>query len=698
MAGHRQRMKKRLKRLKIGKNHPVLSVFVFMILFTLTACIAAMFVGTFVLFQVDSRLSSEVQTVYLLSRFYDECEDTEKGYELLDSSNMDYIVTDGNGNIIRSRGSDTRSDRTGLYYGTFDISDSDTLHSVYLYEDSEKPVIRPHDDDNIQIDVPGYAQELAQGLKNLKETDEPHDDADDDTQDYKLFKLPVWTGIDARNKGEIIYYKCMVTAEMSDVAFIITLFAAICILLTMIIVILIANLIRGAANQRKMRNLLFTDLVLGSHNKLWYFIRGDVMLTGLGSARKNYAAVDLEFVGYKRFCVCHSSEDGENALKSIYSVLSSKIGKKELCCHSSEDSFALLLEYKDEEELKHRIEKLISSITHVKEDHKIAFHGGAFLMPSIPGSGRFSRRMDADIETAYNNASAAAASLADRDGSGYTFFDDKFIEEQRWEDTVSDIQQQALENEEFVVYYQPKYDPRTNELRGAEALIRWQSPQYGFVTPYKFIPIFEKNGFITEIDHYMISHVARDQKRWLDEGQKCVPVSVNVSRAHFIESDLAEQIRDMVDKYGAPHELIEIELTESAFFDDKKAMINTIRRLKEYGFAVSMDDFGSGYSSLNSLKDMPLDVLKLDAGFFRGEEATTERGEIVVSEAIKLAKSLDMRTVAEGVEAKEQVDFLAHLGCDMIQGYYYAKPMPADDYRERLITGRSQGGDIADAV
>ena len=189
----------------------------------------------------------------------------------------------------------------------------------------------------------------------------------------------------------------------------------------------------------------------------------------------------------------------------------------------------------------------------------------------------------------------------------------------------------------------------------------------------------------------MISHVARDQKRWLDAGMKCVPVSVNVSRAHFIESDLAEQIRDIVDKEGAPHHLIEIELTESAFFDDKNAMVETISRLKSYGFAVSMDDFGSGYSSLNSLKDMPLDVLKLDAEFFRGEAADTERGEVVVSEAIKLAKSLNMRTVAEGVEIKEQVDFLAAQGCDMIQGYYFAKPMPAQDYEQRMITGRSDG-------
>ena len=181
----------------------------------------------------------------------------------------------------------------------------------------------------------------------------------------------------------------------------------------------------------------------------------------------------------------------------------------------------------------------------------------------------------------------------------------------------------------------------------------------------------------------MLSHVARDMKQWQDAGMKCVPVSVNVSRAHFIETDLAEQIRDIVDEAGADRRLIEIELTESAFFDEKKAQVSTILKLKEYGFAVSMDDFGSGYSSLNSLKDMPLDILKIDAEFFRGESADT-RGKIVVSETIKLAKSLNMRTVAEGVEIKEQVDFLAEQGCDMIQGFYFAKPMPKNEFEDRM--------------
>lgn len=140
----------------------------------------------------------------------------------------------------------------------------------------------------------------------------------------------------------------------------------------------------------------------------------------------------------------------------------------------------------------------------------------------------------------------------------------------------------------------------------------------------------------------------------------------------------------LVDRYQVPHHYIEIELTESAFFDDKSLIFRTVTKLQEYGFEVSMDDFGSGYSSLNSLKDLPLDILKLDAEFFRGEDST-KRGEIVISEAIRLAKSLNMKIVAEGVEKKEQVDFLAQSGCVMIQGYYFAKPMPVGDFEARAF-------------
>ncbi len=372
-------------------------------------------------------------------------------------------------------------------------------------------------------------------------------------------------------------------------------------------------------------------------------------------------------------------------LCKVDELIQKKLQKDELIAHYASANFAAMLRYEDRDKLEQRVKNILSELEHIDNDHRFNFHVGIFRIgESVGENGKPIKRKDIDIDRDYNNACTARASLASNDDTAIAFFDEEMVKEQKWIDSVQERQKRAIENEEFLVYYQPKYDPRTDELRGAEALIRWKAPEEeNMISPGRFIPIFEKNGFITEIDHYMLSHVAKDQKAWLDAGCKCVPISVNVSRAHFIESDLAEQIRDIVDSAGTPHELIEIELTESAFFDDKNAMISTIKKLKDYGFAVSMDDFGAGYSSLNSLKEMPLDVLKLDADFFRNDESDG-RGKIVVAEAIKLAKNLNMRTVAEGVEVREQVEFLASEGCDMIQGYVYDKPMPKESFARKM--------------
>ena len=247
---------------------------------------------------------------------------------------------------------------------------------------------------------------------------------------------------------------------------------------------------------------------------------------------------------------------------------------------------------------------------------------------------------------------------------------------------MEDDMERALANKEFKVYLQPKISTGEEKLAGAEALVRWVHPTEGFIPPNKFIPIFEQNGFILKLDDYMLEEIARQQAEWIAQGRSIVPISVNVSRAHFTREDLAEHIVGIVDKYKVPHSVIELELTESAFFDDKQTLLNTVKSLREAGFPVSMDDFGAGYSSLNSLKEMHLDVLKIDADFFRGVEEE-KRGMLIVSEVIDLAKKLDMKIVAEGIENKEQVDFLTELECDLIQGYFFAKPMPISEFEEK---------------
>lgn len=289
-----------------------------------------------------------------------------------------------------------------------------------------------------------------------------------------------------------------------------------------------------------------------------------------------------------------------------------------------------------------------------------------------------------DVEQLYNNALIACDMLGEETENKIAYYDIEMNKQRLWERKVEDDMDRALQNREFKVYLQPKISASQEVLAGAEALVRWIHPVDGFIPPNKFIPIFERNGFILKLDDYMLEEISKLQAQWLSQGRKIVPISVNVSRAHFTREDLAEHICRIVDKYKVPHNVIELELTESAFFDDKDVLLNTVKKLKDYGFIVSMDDFGAGYSSLNSLKELQLDVLKIDADFFRGENVE-ERGMLIVSEVIDLAKKLNMKIVAEGIESREQVDFLVEQECDLIQGYFFAKPMAIEEFIEKYF-------------
>ena len=691
---------------KIKRNHSWISILIFAVMLVLAGALGYAFVDFFFLYAVETKIAAEYDSISYMSRLYDNHK--SDNYDLLDEEGRLYFIKDKDGNIIYQKGEITASEEAKSVL--FDFEEN----KINVYLDKNDEYIYVNNEGNLLFDYFKFIKSIRydkDGVLYVGDRTIEHDELVEygdkigidsneidvhvgiDDERYKesmnaindvvSAELPLWISIDLRDGNELVA-KAYVRINVRDVALFTILAIVVAVIIFLVFIVVVANVIGGFIRQRRITNFFFTDQVTKGRNWMWFKDRSDQLLRKKKNAKNKYAVINLVFVKYRTFCLCHSVTEGEEVLKKVNDRMESSIEKKELVAHVTNSNFAMLLRYVDADDLDIRIKTLIKELEQIDTEHKFAFQAGVNKIDvSKDENGRFVKRKNIDIEQEYNNACAARATFGTSEDSGVAYFDEKLVEEQKWIDMVQEKQQQALDNEEFMVYYQPKYDPKTNELRGAEALIRWQSPDYGFVSPGRIIPIFEKNGFITEIDHYMIQHVAEDQKAWLDKGFKCVPVSVNVSRAHFIESDLAEQIRDMIDKVGTPHNLIEIELTESAFFDDKNAMISTIEKLKSYGFSVSMDDFGSGYSSLNSLKDMPLDVLKLDAEFFRGENSG-ERGEIVVTEAIKLAKSLNMRTVAEGVEIKEQVDFLAEQGCDMIQGYYFAKPMPKDEYEARM--------------
>ena len=284
-----------------------------------------------------------------------------------------------------------------------------------------------------------------------------------------------------------------------------------------------------------------------------------------------------------------------------------------------------------------------------------------------------------------NLCTYAADTATDRSRNTYIEFTEKMRNDMQIETDITLKMRDAMDRGEFVLFLQPQYDHHTGKIVGAEALSRWIKDDGSIVSPGLFIPVFEKNGFIKDMDRYVWETAFKLVKEWEDAGVARVPISVNISRISLEKDEIIDTIKELSEKYPIDKRHLYFEITETAYTSDQESITERIRKIKALGFEIAMDDFGSGYSSLNSLKDIPLDVLKLDMGFLRGG-SNTERGNEIIAHVLEMAKALDLKIVGEGVETKDQADFLTDRGCDVIQGFYYARPMPINDYIEKLKT------------
>lgn len=264
-------------------------------------------------------------------------------------------------------------------------------------------------------------------------------------------------------------------------------------------------------------------------------------------------------------------------------------------------------------------------------------------------------------------------------------YDEKLQQADKDEKYIAGIFHEALEGEEFMVYYQPKAELKRYRLNGAEALCRWFH-EGKMVLPYRFIPVLENNGDIVKLDFYMIDHVCRDLRRWIDEGLPVVPVSVNLSRCHLGDPELLTHIREIIDRYEVPHSLIEVELTETTTEVGFKELKTLVTGLREEGFSTSVDDFGVGFSSMSLLHEIPWNVIKIDRSFIPVGDgsAEDEKRKVMLHSIIEMVNSLGLKSIAEGVETIDQVILLKESGCYYVQGYYFDKPLPVDDFESRL--------------
>jgi len=271
-------------------------------------------------------------------------------------------------------------------------------------------------------------------------------------------------------------------------------------------------------------------------------------------------------------------------------------------------------------------------------------------------------------------------------GKNIAFYEEKSQRQILEDQKLVESMENGLQESQFKVYYQPKHDSVTGNIAGAEALVRWVHPDYGFMTPNQFIPLFEKNGFITKLDYYILDRVCSDIKKWQNDGITVVPVSVNISRRDFFETGSIERFMDLIEDYGINHNLIHVEITESIYSENTDIIIKKVRNIQDAGFKIEMDDFGAGYSSLGLLSTFPLNIIKLDISFVRNIEVN----EIVIENMIKMAHKMGLFTVAEGVETEKQYKILKGLGCDIIQGFYFSKALPEAEYEIYLRNSVAQ--------
>lgn len=399
------------------------------------------------------------------------------------------------------------------------------------------------------------------------------------------------------------------------------------------------------------------------------------------SGTSRYAIVAMDFLQFKYVNDTCGFEVGDQVLYEYARALELMEWNLSIARETS-DRFLLLVKVNELSEAKQWITEMNEEFARSQEKRllgwKLSIVAGICEVRSANG-----------INEALDKAQLARKSIHDVHKTDSCIYDDEMHEKVRRELEIIRSQERALNQQEFEVYLQPKIGLEDNQLVGAEALIRWNRKDGTMMYPDEFIPVFEKNGFILRIDFFVYETVCKLLHKWKVENKKAIPISVNVSRLHLTNDNFAKEFVELVQKYEVPTNLLELELTESMVLENVQSAISTMQGLQEKGFLVSIDDFGAGYSSLNLLKDLKTDILKLDREFFRQGDLR-KQDKIIVSNIINMAKQLDMKVLSEGVETTNQSEFLREISCDMAQGYLFAKPMPIADF-ERFLCEYSIG-------
>lgn len=450
------------------------------------------------------------------------------------------------------------------------------------------------------------------------------------------------------------------------------------IVLAVIFSALIILLVRQQKKkQEELSTLAYVDPVTKGHTfAKFQQIFADTMRN---QPNHKYALLALDLNKFKMINDLYGYEEGNKIIYKMNELWEKEFRANECCGHRTADRFVVLLTYVNKDELEQRIQDYRIRLQEAtKGKYKLSLRVGIYQIEDVTDS----------FSTAYSRSMMAFAAAKDSGKRFMAFYQADMEEQLIWEKNVEDEFQEALRKHEFEVFYQAKINAETGEVSGAEALARWIRPDGTIVPPNRFIPVLENNGSIAELDQYMFKEVCLHQKAWLDEGKPIVPVSVNLSRIQLADSNFVDAYREILESVGLPPEYVGLEFTESAMFDNEEALRSIVDRLHALGVKVLIDDFGVGYSSMMSLKVIPVDILKVDKSFI--DSIGDERGDKIVISIIEFALSLGMSVTAEGVENDNQYRFLRNHRCNDIQGYYFSRPVPAKEYCQRFLASASQ--------
>lgn len=394
----------------------------------------------------------------------------------------------------------------------------------------------------------------------------------------------------------------------------------------------------------------------------------------LNETKKSIAFIQFDIRRFKIINDLYGEQFGDEVLYWIRETLKEVCNERQFFLNLRSDVFQIVTEYETESELYELISRLERALTTYKAV-KLQYSVGVYLVEDIAME---LRQME---DRAAMARKAAKNSLL----SEVTFYQEQFKTSLYNRKFIEDNMDTAIREGQLQMYLQPKYSISQNRIIGAEALVRWHHPRRGLIYPMEFLPVIEEDGFITKVDYYIWKKAGEFLRRCRETGIEDCPISVNLSRRHLQDREFIRVLEHIVEVYGIRKHLLELEITETM----EEHVSQAAREIKEQGFKLLMDDFGSGYSSLNILLETPFDVLKLDRKFMENM-MLSDKGRLILEHVIIMAEQLKLGLIAEGVETREQVELLRQMGCDQVQGYYYAKPMPSEEFYQLLLENRRE--------